>query len=866
MLSSSSSHPRHHQQQQHHHRAPRRASEEPQQQQGHGAKRRPLAVTTANPAAPARLVRSAAQRRGPSHDGSCRVRVVVPPLPLRSLLSPPDLPVILIMDPRISWIQPEQLGPASTLWMHVWESTQGGPAATGPPHSPASPGAASAAGVGGGLGLAAVDVTAATLSLPPAPSATPPPPLLLLPPARNGFAPGGEAGPGGPATVATAAFGSGSSQGSGGECRGGGGGGGGGGGAWGCAAAAAAAGAARENRASTYGMNARILAGGGYCTPWKRRDYSEGVGGLHEEVLDFYAYMSPGEAEERMRREVVHRIETVVKELWPTAEVQVYGSVTTKLYLPTSDIDLVVFGNLGPNPIYALEEALRRHRVSRPEAMKVLDKARVPIIKLTDERTEVKVDISFNVDTGVKSARLVKQFIEEYPLLPQLVLVLKQFLLQRDLNEPYTGGVSSYLLVMLVVSFLQLHADIDGRSGDGDLGMLLIEFFELYGRNFNYLKAGIRIKDGGSYVAKAEAQKELVEGFGPSFLFVEDPVVPGQDLGRSSYGAMQARQAFDYAYTVLNRAVCSQAKYYPNRDLDSTLGRIVKVTREVTEYREWIQQTWGLSPVTPDLSAFPCSLQPAASGFRPPVPGLLGGVRPDPRLVLLKCSSVAIAPSSAGNGVPPTLSGVGGAAPGAAVPGSGDWEEGGGRGGSSGGGGGGGSGGAVSSSSDSRSSSQQVSTSSGSAASSCESASSDTDSDNPAARLTTVVSAASTANPASVASPLHDVAPTPGQPQEFMVGTLPSGGFPCAPFAGARAAPDYLLPTPAPYSAAYEPVRNPRYRQVDDYRYTVPRDAHPHSGPNDGRPPASGSSGRTSHSYHSMRRRHRRGQHNNHQP
>uniref|UniRef100_S4RRL6 PAP-associated domain-containing protein n=1 Tax=Petromyzon marinus TaxID=7757 RepID=S4RRL6_PETMA len=187
--------------------------------------------------------------------------------------------------------------------------------------------------------------------------------------------------------------------------------------------------------------------------------------------------------------------------------------------------------------------------------------------------------------------------IQEYPLLPQLVLVLKQFLLQRDLNEPYTGGVSSYLLVMLVVSFLQpmqLHADIDGRSGDGDLGVLLIEFFELYGRNFNYLKAGIRIKDGGSYVAKAEAQKELVEGFGPSFLFVEDPVVPGQDLGRSSYGAMQARQAFDYAYTVLSRAVCPQAKHYPNRDLDSTLGRIVKVTREVTEYREWIQQTWGL--------------------------------------------------------------------------------------------------------------------------------------------------------------------------------------------------------------------------------------------------------------------------------
>lgn len=36
----------------------------------------------------------------------------------------------------------------------------------------------------------------------------------------------------------------------------------------------------------------------------------------------------------------------------------------------------------------------------------------VPIIKLTDQATEVKVDISFNVETGVKAARLIKDYMK----------------------------------------------------------------------------------------------------------------------------------------------------------------------------------------------------------------------------------------------------------------------------------------------------------------------------------------------------------------------------------------------------------------------------------------------------------------------
>ncbi len=60
-----------------------------------------------------------------------------------------------------------------------------------------------------------------------------------------------------------------------------------------------------------------------------------------------------------------------------------------------------------------------------------------------------------------------------------------------------------------------------------NLGILLIEFFELYGRHFNYLKTGIRIKNGGAYMAKEDIMKAMSNGYRPSMLCIEDPLLPG---------------------------------------------------------------------------------------------------------------------------------------------------------------------------------------------------------------------------------------------------------------------------------------------------------------------------------------------------
>ncbi|XP_031154502.1 terminal nucleotidyltransferase 4A-like isoform X1 [Sander lucioperca] len=354
------------------------------------------------------------------------------------------------------------------------------------------------------------------------------------------------------------------------------------------------------NRANTFhGINPLLSHGSNghhvdsSCSLWKTRRYSPGFNGLHEEIMDFFNFMSPRPEEEAMRRDVVNRIESVIKDLWPTARVEIFGSFSTGLYLPTSDIDLVVFGNWDHPPLQELEQALKKRNVAGPYPIKVLDKATVPIIKLTDHETEVKVDISFNVETAVKAAQFIKSYLKKYTVLPPLIFVLKQFLLQRDLNEVFTGGISSYSLILMAISFLQLHPRIDTRRANINLGILLIEFFGLYGRNFNYMKYGIRVKNGGAYLSKEEMLIGVGSGNRPSMLCMEDPIQPGNDVGRSSYGILQVKQVFDFAFMVLSHGVSHHARAYPNKEYDSTLGRIIKVSPEVLAYRDWTIKKWG---------------------------------------------------------------------------------------------------------------------------------------------------------------------------------------------------------------------------------------------------------------------------------
>lgn len=102
-------------------------------------------------------------------------------------------------------------------------------------------------------------------------------------------------------------------------------------------------------------------------------------------------------------------------------------------------------------------------------------------------------------------------------------MITKAFLTVRNLNEVYTGGLGSYSIVCLAVSFLQMHPKI--RRGEIDpeenLGVLLIEFFELYGKHFNYDEVGVSLTDGGTYFNKHA--RGWHSDFRKNILCIEDP-------------------------------------------------------------------------------------------------------------------------------------------------------------------------------------------------------------------------------------------------------------------------------------------------------------------------------------------------------
>ncbi|PIO57027.1 hypothetical protein TELCIR_21571, partial [Teladorsagia circumcincta] len=100
------------------------------------------------------------------------------------------------------------------------------------------------------------------------------------------------------------------------------------------------------------------------------------------------------------------------------------------------------------------ETANHLEEVGLAKSVAVFSDAFVPIVKMVEKDTLVNVDISFNTAQGVKAADYIEKVKEEFPVVEPLILVLKQFLILRRLNTTYTGGLSSYGLILMLINFL----------------------------------------------------------------------------------------------------------------------------------------------------------------------------------------------------------------------------------------------------------------------------------------------------------------------------------------------------------------------------------------------------------------------------
>jgi non-canonical poly(A) RNA polymerase PAPD5/7 len=69
---------------------------------------------------------------------------------------------------------------------------------------------------------------------------------------------------------------------------------------------------------------------------------------------------------------------------------------------------------------------------------------------------QIDISIQDQKHYGLRCVELVRTFLKDYEVLEPIVLALKNILKLASLNDPYTGGLSSYGLILMVVSFLQV--------------------------------------------------------------------------------------------------------------------------------------------------------------------------------------------------------------------------------------------------------------------------------------------------------------------------------------------------------------------------------------------------------------------------
>lgn len=103
--------------------------------------------------------------------------------------------------------------------------------------------------------------------------------------------------------------------------------------------------------------------------------------------------------------------------------------------------------------------ALSRNGVIKSEREHPVERvyfAKVPIIKIVTAEGNIKIDISLNMTNGVQAGMIVKEYLAAMPAVRPLVMLLKSFTWRMDAHEPFNGGMGSYAITCLVISFLQV--------------------------------------------------------------------------------------------------------------------------------------------------------------------------------------------------------------------------------------------------------------------------------------------------------------------------------------------------------------------------------------------------------------------------
>ncbi|CAK4066243.1 unnamed protein product [Aphanomyces euteiches] len=274
---------------------------------------------------------------------------------------------------------------------------------------------------------------------------------------------------------------------------------------------------------------------------------------LTTEIKAFVSYMN-GEIEiaQESVQDSIARLNTCIEKQWPTARATCFGSFASGLWLPTSDVDVVIQGipavdKLGA-PLDTILDIVKAE--SWVEHASIVG-TKVTVIKVILKACHRRMDIAVETaDTqhGLAATEILRTAVLSMPAMRPLAIVLKTFLREKGLNSAFTGGLSSYALVLLCLHYM-LQPGHASENDDG-VGKLLLGFLEYYGTLYDHKRTGITwLVNPLGHLESVEY--ELKSG-GKCRLVLDDPINPDErgvyNVGAGAYAMARVVSALENAF------------------------------------------------------------------------------------------------------------------------------------------------------------------------------------------------------------------------------------------------------------------------------------------------------------------------------
>ena len=286
-------------------------------------------------------------------------------------------------------------------------------------------------------------------------------------------------------------------------------------------------------------------------------DHNYIVSCLQKDLTDYQAYVKEQiDQKSPSIKTILDELQSVVNEVSPKYKVNLYGSYSTGLCLPWSDIDTVITCENGhPDEFFLSKLYIKLTNKPWVKEHKFIENTAIPIIKLvSNDKFNFHIDISEESEKhfGLKTVELVKSYLNAYSVLKPIILALKTLLNNGNLNNPYTGGLSSYGLILMVVSFIQSEIDNDkyNEKSPNILGETFLNVLGHYGIFFdynNYVIITYLVDDSND-----TNDRDNSFSFVPNSheLIIVDPLNKQNNVAKSTFQFMNIKMGFLIAFMV----------------------------------------------------------------------------------------------------------------------------------------------------------------------------------------------------------------------------------------------------------------------------------------------------------------------------